>query len=146
MTPIFREAKKAARRYYDQSAREGLAAWGDAASYKRCLRDAKVNARNLFLANRNPEWDDVSPEVDCETGVQTLAAHQPALLASKREYDEQLGHLDDWFQGRERYWLQRYALEGRTTLRLAGPAGSRRRSILRISARHFPFGVGRSIS
>jgi hypothetical protein len=107
----FRGAKKAAREFYNKRAGEGLADCGDAASYKRWLSDAEANSRNLFMANRNPAWDNVIRSFDFETGDQILEDDDAALLVRKREYDAQLGHLNGWFPQREQYWLERYALE-----------------------------------
>jgi len=111
---LFPSRKGIARNFFEERAQEALATYSDAAGYGRCLGEAEVNARNIYLASRNPAWDDVSPEVDAETGNQIFGVHDEALLTDRREYYEQLRHLNNRFPVRAQFWLEKFALRPST--------------------------------
>jgi hypothetical protein len=111
----FAQAKREARAMFESRAHEALSGCGDAASFRRRLDDAEVNARSSYLANKNPAWDSVGPAKDMETGREWLEPGEAELLADKQEYEKNLNYLDVWFPTRKCFWLERYAREWRST-------------------------------
>src|SRR5579862_2795496 len=109
----FSSAKKDARAAFDSMARQLAAICIDAATFKSRLDDEVVNARACYVANKNPAWNDVSPEVELDTGRASIEGAEAELLAEKLEYEKNLKYLEAWFPTRKEYWLERYARERR---------------------------------
>ncbi len=115
----FGQAKQDARKMFNSIASEGLSICADAASFRRWLDDAEVNARNRYLARKDPAWDHVFPAKDLETGREWLEPGEAELLAQKREYERNLKNLDVRFPARKQFWLERYARESTEKGKLA---------------------------
>ena len=111
---------------FDSIARKELSVCVDSAGFRWWLDDAEVNARNVYLAHKNPAGDGMIPAMDTESGQTWLEPEEAELLADKREY-ENLKYLEARFPSRKRLWLERYALEGQPNQPL--PVSSRPQEI-----------------
>jgi hypothetical protein len=98
---------------FDSIADKGMSVCADAAGFKRWLDDAEVNARNSYLAYKNPAWDGIMPAVDSESGEAWLEPGEATLLSEKSDYEKNLRYLHAWFPTRKQLWQERYARPAR---------------------------------